>query len=152
MAVSTAEARTRIVADLGAAIDQLALATACLGEAYEHLDDATADRLESELFRPAQRAYGRAKRTRGQFAGRFGLEAPDRESPSAGLASQGAKVFVTRAVTASGEADRWIAELQDSMLPIDAGDAELRAGLAEVRELITPLPAAAAAFLRTFGR
>jgi hypothetical protein len=38
------------------------------------------------------------------------------------------------------------------MLPIEAGDPELRAGLAEIRELLAGVPAAAAAFMRTFGR
>jgi hypothetical protein len=152
MAVSTAQARGRILADLAAAIAQLGFGTACLGEAYEQLDDATADRLEETLFRPTQKAYGRAKRTQLRFADRFGLEPTALAAASPGLASQGVKVFVTRAVTASGEADRRIAELQDSMLPIEAGDPELRAGLAEIRELLAGVPAAASAFLRTLGR
>ncbi len=63
MVVTTLEARAQILDDLTAAINQLALATACLGEAYEQLDEATADRLEDGLFRPVQKAYGRAKRT-----------------------------------------------------------------------------------------
>ena len=152
MAVSAAEARGRILADLAGAIAQLGFGTSCLGEAYELLDEATADRLEQELFRPLQKAYGRAKRTQSGFAERFGLEAPALTSASPGLASQGVKVFVTRAVTAAGEADHRIAELQDSMLPIDAGDAELRAGLAEVRGLLDGVPGASSAFLRTLGR
>ncbi len=152
MAVSTVEARGRILADLASVIAQLGFGTACLGEAYEQLDDATADRLEDTLFRPLQRAYGRAKRTQSGFANRFGLEATALAPASPGLASQGAKVFVTRAATAAAEADQRVAELQDSMLPIEAGDAELRAGLAEVRELLSGVPAAASAFLRTFGR
>lgn len=152
MSVSTAEARGRILSDLAAAIAQLGFGTACLGEAYEQLDDATADRLESELFRPLQKAYGRAKRTQTSFAGRFGLEATTLASASPGLASQGVKVFVTRATTAAAEADRRIADLQDSMLPIEAGDPELRAGLAEIRELLAGVPAAGSAFLRSFGR
>ena len=152
MAVSTAEARGRILADLAAAIAQLGFGTACLGEAYEQLDDATADRLEQTLFRPLQKAYGRAKRTQASFANRFGLEATALASASPGLASQGVKVFVTRAATAAAEADRRLAELQDSMLPIEAGDTELRAGLAEIRELLAGVPPAANAFLRSFGR
>jgi hypothetical protein len=152
MTVSAAEARGRILADLAAAIAQLDFGTACLGEAYEQLDDANADRLEQDLFRPLQRAYARAKRTQSGFAARFGLRAPALASASPGIASQGAQVFVTRAATAATEADRRIADLQDSMLPIEAGDPELRAGLAEVREQLTGVPAAAAAFQRTFGR
>src|SRR5262249_3836300 len=126
--------------------------TACLGEAYEQLDDATADRLEQELFRPLQKAYARAKRTQSSFAERFGLEATALAAASPGLASQGGKLFVTRATTAATEADRRIADLQDSMLPIEAGDAELRAGLADIREQLTSVPGASTAFLRTLGR
>ena len=152
MTVSTVEARGRILSDLAAAIAQLGFGTACLGEAYEQLDDATADRLEHELFRPIQKACGRAKRTQGGFANRFGLEATALAAASPGLPSQGVKVFVTRAMTAAGEADRRISELQDSMAPIEAGDPELRAGLAEIRELLDGVPAAGSTFLRTLGR
>jgi hypothetical protein len=60
--------------------------------------------------------------------------------------------FVERAATASADADRRIAELQDSMLPIESGDAELRTGLSEVRELLDEIPGAARQFLRTLGR
>ena len=38
------------------------------------------------------------------------------------------------------------------MLPIEAGDPELRAGLAEVRELLDEVPSQARVFLRTLGR
>ena len=84
MAITTAQARTQIVDDLGAAIDQIALAVACLGAAHELLDDLTADRLEADLFRPVQRALGRAKRTRAAFAGRHALTVPDGPQPSPG--------------------------------------------------------------------
>ena len=53
---TTREARVYIVAELGRSIDRIALATACLGQAYELLDEATGDRLEGALFRPVQRA------------------------------------------------------------------------------------------------
>ena len=48
--------------------------------------------------------------------------------------------FVETAADAVTEADDLLADLQDSMLPVEVGDAELRAGLAEVRELLGPLP------------
>ena len=48
---------------MAAATDQLALALASLGEAYEELDEQTADALEEQLFRPTQSAYGRLRRT-----------------------------------------------------------------------------------------
>jgi hypothetical protein len=38
------------------------------------------------------------------------------------------------------------------MLPVEAGDAELRAGLTSVREPLGGVPAAAREFLRTLGR
>jgi hypothetical protein len=68
------------------------------------------------------------------------------------VASQGVKAFVQRAAAAAVDADRRLAELQDSMLPIESGDAELRTGLSEMRELLANAPAAAGRFLRTLGR
>ena len=38
------------------------------------------------------------------------------------------------------------------MRPVEVGDPELRAGLAEVRELVGDLRARAREFMRTFGR
>ena len=99
-----------------------------------------------------QKAYGRGKRTYTGFAARFGLPAREIDSPTGGVSSQGVREFVTRAVGAAGDADRQITELQDSMLPIESGDAELRAGLSETRELLDGLPATAVLFLRTLGR
>jgi len=130
----------------------VAIAVACLGEAYEQLDVGTADRLEMELFRPAQKAYGRGRRTHATFARRFGFPAREFDLPAPGVSSQGVRSFVQRAVTAAEGASTRIAELQDSMLPIESGDAELRAGLAEVRELLDGLPSSAARFLRALGR
>lgn len=146
------EDREQILAELAVAIDHIALATACLGAAYELLDEATGDRLEADLFRPVQKAYGRAKRTHAQFAARFGLASRPFQSPSAGLPSQGVKSLVERSVVAASEAGRAVAELQASMLPIEAGDAELRTGLADVRDLVDELPTRARSFLRTLGR
>jgi hypothetical protein len=150
--ITTLEARQRIIDELAVAVEGLEFAVACLGEAYEQLDTGTADRLETELFRPAQRAFARAKRTAAQFASRHGLELRATTPATPGRASQGVKSFVDRATTASAAADRTIAELQDSMLPIEAGDAELRAGLAEVRDLLAAVGPAARQFLRTLGR
>jgi hypothetical protein len=45
-----------------------------------------------------------------------------------------------------------LGELQDSMLPIEVGDVELRAGLSEVRELIGSVRARAREMVRTLGR
>ena len=149
---TTLEAREEIVAELGRSIDRIALATACFGQAYELVDEATGDRLEATLFRPVQRALGRAKRAQAAFAGRVNLPVGAPQQPSAGVPSQGVKRFVERGGEAAADADRVLAELQDSMLPIEAGDAELRAGLAEIRELLAEVPTAVREFLRTFGR
>jgi len=152
MAVTTEEARTQILEDLAAANDQLALAMACLGEAFELLDVMSAETMEDTLYRPVQKAYGRGKRTHAQFAERVGLPGDVFDPPAAGRTSQGARAFVERATEAGAEADRRLADLQDSMLPIEAGDAELRAGLSEIRELLAEIPTASQRFLSTLGR
>jgi hypothetical protein len=152
VATSTVEARGQILDELAGATVQISFAVSCLGAAYELLDEASADRLEAELFRPAQRALARSKRAASGFAGRYGLTATVREAPSPGLPSQGVKIFVERALTAAGEAGRRIVELQDSMLPIEAGDPELRTALAETRELVDSLAPPARQFLSTLGR
>jgi hypothetical protein len=152
MAMSTLEARGQILEDLAAALDQIGLALACLSEAFEQLAVDVADRLEADLYLPVQKAFGRGKRTHTQFAERHGLPTDVFEAPSRGVSSQGVKALVERTATATADADRRIAELQDSMLPIEAGDAELRTGLSEVRELLGEVPGAARQFLRILGR
>jgi hypothetical protein len=152
MAYTTSEARQELLDTVAQAANELGLASACLAEAYEQLDEGSADRLEEECFRPVQIAYGRAKRTHTEFAGRHGLEAGAFEEQPTGLPSQGAARFIERAVDAVGAADRTLAGLQDSMLPVEAGDQELRAGLKSIREPLGSLPARARQFLRGLGR
>ena len=152
MAITTAEGRARILDELAAAIDQLGMAAASLGEAYEELDEATADRMETELFRPVQKAFGRAKRTHSQFASRVGMPSGAWQPPAAAHGTRGAQALIERAVDSADEADRLLAELQDSMLPIEAGDPELRAGLSEVRDLIGHLAEHARTLVRGIGR
>jgi hypothetical protein len=153
MAYVTQEARQELLATIGEAVDELNGAIAALGAAYEQLDEAAADRLEEQLFRPVQAAYGRAQRTATGFAERHGLTAAATAAPvSAGLASQGVRVFAETALEHVEEADRILIELQDSMRPVEVGDAELRAGLAAVRELLEKLPERTQGFLRTLGR
>lgn len=152
MAITTEEARQEINEELAAAIAQLEAAVGGLGEAFELLAVGAAERLEDEVYRPAQRAFGRAKRTQVQFAQRFGMAAAQAESPSLGPASQGARAIIQGAVAAAIEADRILSELQDSMKPVEFGDAELRTGIAEAREHLAALPRAAATFLRGLGR
>jgi hypothetical protein len=148
----SAEARQELLDTIADSVDELAVALAALGAAYEQLDERNADRLEDELFGPVQKAYGRAKRTHAGFAERHGLEARAFEPGSAGVPSTGVKGFVSEAVDAVAEADALLSELQDSMAPIEVGDAELRAGLAEVRELASHVRESAREFVRTLGR
>jgi hypothetical protein len=152
VAYSAGEARTQLLDDVAEAADQLALAVAALGEAYEELDEQTADRLEEELFRPVQHAYGRLRRTHGEFAERFGLSGRSFERSSGGMHSGDPRVYVERAVEAIERADQGLAELQDSMLPVEVGDRELRAGLSECREMIAELPGHARRLMRAQGR
>jgi len=152
MAYVTAEARQRLLDDFAEAIDEIGAALAALGGAYELLDEHTADRLEEQLFRPIQVAYGRAQRTHAGFAERYGLQGRKFTPATPGVASQGVKSFLETAVEAVGEADTILAEIQDSMMPVEVGDPELRAGLAEVRELVGHLRARARELVRTLGR
>ena len=73
MPYTTAEARQQLLDALAQATDEIGLALALLGEAYDRLDEHAAERLERELFRPVQIAYGRAQRTHAEFAQRHGL-------------------------------------------------------------------------------
>lgn len=152
MAFTTEEGRIELLASLAAAADQIAVAIADLGEAHELLDEQTADRLEEALFMPVQRAYGRAKRTCAEFAQRTGLPSRAFEQPVRGAPSHGAKGFVEEAREAVSSADQTLADLQDSMLPVEVGDAQLRAGLTETRELLGQFGGAARELVRTLGR
>ena len=152
MAYVSAEARQELLDAIADAIDELGVALAALGEAYEQLDERTADTLEEQLFRPVQTAYGRAQRTHAGFARRFDLRTRAFEPATRGVPSTGVKAFVADAVEAVAQADADLAELQDSMMPVEVGDAELRTGLADVRELLADVRARADGLLRTFGR
>src|SRR5215210_8050853 len=123
-------ARQDLLDAVGEAIDELDMAVTALGAAHEQLDDASAERLEDELFRPVQLAYGRARRAHAGFAARHGLPGHDAGTASSGLPSQGARGFLARGVDATQEADSILSVLQDSMMPVEVGDPELRAGLA----------------------
>jgi hypothetical protein len=152
MATSNADARAQLLDAIAEAADDLAFAIAAVGEAYDRLEESTADRLEEALFRPLQTAYGRTQRTHAEFAGRHGLPARRFEPGHAAVASHGAQRPIDDAVEAVRQADARLSELQDSMLPIEFGDPELRAGLSEVRTLLDTIPARAREFVRTLGR
>jgi hypothetical protein len=149
---TAADARQQILDTLAEAIEQIGFALASLGEAYEQLDERKADELEQELFRPVQMAYGRAKRTHSEFARRHGLPELTFEPVTPGAPSHGARGFVDGAVDAAARADGTLASLQDSMLPVEVGDPELRAGLEEVRSLLDHLRGRARELVRTLGR
>ena len=152
MTYDTADAQQGLLDQVAAAADEVGVALAALGEAYELLDEATADRLEEQLFRPVQTAYGRVKRTHAGFAGRHGLPTRTFAPAIRGLPSQGVRGFVDAAVEALARADLTLGTLQDSLLPVEVGDAELRAGLSEVRRLIGDVPGRARQFVRVLGR
>jgi hypothetical protein len=152
MAYTTAEGRQQILDELGRATDELGYALAALGEAYEQVDEQTGDRLEEQLYRPVQGAYGRARRTHAEFARRAGLAVREFEAQAPGVPSSGARGFIDAAVEAVGAADAVLAELQDSMLPVEVGDPELRAGLSDVREHTSAVSGRARELVRTLGR
>jgi hypothetical protein len=152
VAYATREARQQLLDTIATATEELGRALAALGAAYEQLDERSADRLEEQLFRPVQVAYGRARRTHAGFAERHGLPSRTFEPATAGAPSRGVKGYFDAALAAVGAADAELAELQDSMRPVEVGDAELRAGLAEVRELVADIGVRGREFLRMFGR
>jgi hypothetical protein len=152
VAYTSAEARQELLDSFALAIDQIGLGLAALGAAYEQLDEHNADRLEEELFGPVQAAYGRAKSEHAQFADRYGFPRRTFEAASQGLPSTGARGFIDSAVQAATEADSTLAALQDSGLPAEVGDVEVRSAISEVRALLGGMRQRARALERTLGR
>ncbi len=152
MSYTDAEARQQLLDTLAEAGDGLGLAIGYLGAAYEQLDEQAADRLEEELFRPVQHAYGRAKRVHSAFAERYGLPARSFAAQEPQVRAHTPMAILETAMEAMLRAESTLATLQDSMLPVDVGDPELRAGLTEVRQLLAGVRARARALLRTIGR
>lgn len=152
MTYTTAEGRRQVLDALALAADEIALALALLSEAYEHLDERSAEQLEERLFQPVQAAYGRVKRVYRGFAERYELPGRTFATPSQVAPSSSAKDLIDQTVEACARADAELAELQDSMLPIEVGDAELRSGLAEARGLIAGVRGRARELVRTLGR
>jgi hypothetical protein len=151
MGYTTEEGRTQILDDAAGAVEQLSIAVAALGEAYEHLDEQAGDRMETAIFRPLQGAYGQLKRTLGEFAQRAAL--PGREFPSASPpAPEDPRASLEHAADAIQAADEILAELQDTLLPVEVGDQQLRGGLSGTRTAIASLPDACDQFIRTLGR
>jgi hypothetical protein len=150
--MTDAGARQDMLDTIAAAVDDIAYAIASVGEAYDRLEENTADRLEEALFRPLQTAYGRAQRTHAAFAERHRLPLRQFTPGHAAVASHGAGPAIEDALQAAQRADDTLSELQDSLAPIEYGDPELRAGLSDVRTLLAQVPVNARGFLRTMGR
>jgi hypothetical protein len=149
---STADARQQLLDTIAEAAEQIAAALALLSEAYEQLDESSGDRIEAELFRPVQSAYGRAQRTHAEFAQRYKLPQRTFEPAAVVAPARGVKGFIEGAVATTAQADHTLATLQDSMLPVEVGDAELRAGLEQVRASLGGVSPRAHEFVRTLGR
>src|SRR5437763_6614967 len=152
MAYTSESARRQLLDRLAVAVDQLGVALGVLGEAYEELDERAAETLEERVFRPTQAAYGRGRRTHSEFARRHGLSAATFTPATLGAPSADARVHLQHAIEALERADHVVAEMQDSMLPVEVGDRELRDGLTEIRELIASAPASARQLVRLVGR
>src|SRR3954453_12582545 len=103
MAYTTDEARRQMLDDLAHAIDEIGVALAALGAAYELLDERSADQLEEELFRPVQVTYGRGRGTPAAFAERHGLPARTFEPAMGARASADARSLIDSAVEAIEE-------------------------------------------------
>jgi hypothetical protein len=152
MSYSNDEGHRELLEATAEAADAIGVALAALGEAYELVDDDTADRLEAELFAPVQAAYGRMKRGHAEFAARCGLPPAAFATAEPGAPSAGAHGYVEQALAAAQHADDILSELQDSLLPVEVGDPELRAALADVRTRLGEVPGRAHELLRTLGR
>jgi len=149
---ASADARREMLDEVERAADHLSVALSDLSEAFELLDDTTAERLEEELFGPVQAAYGRIRRTHTAFAKRHDLEEGTFATAARGAPGRGVKGFLDDAAKEVGEADTTLSTLQDSMLPVEIGDPELRQGLAQVRELLGSFQGRVREFGRTLGR
>jgi hypothetical protein len=148
---AAAQARQELLGEVAQAIAELARAIAAIGEAYDAVDERMADRIEDELFRPLQGAYAAATRTHTGFATRSGLPAV-RFDPAPPPAVKPVRELVEEAADDAAHAEQILADLQDSMAPVEVGDPELRAGLADVRRRLAELPARADGLLRVLGR
>jgi hypothetical protein len=62
------------------------------------------------------------------------------------------KGFIESALESAAAADLELSTLQDSMRPVEVGDPELRAGLADVREQLSGLRSQGRRFVSLFGR
>jgi hypothetical protein len=152
MPYTTADGRQQLLDTIAEAADRLGAAVSSLSEAYERLDEHNADVVEEALFKPAQNAYGRARRAHTAFAERHELPPHTFATATLGAPAHGARGFIDASVAAVADAERLLATLQDSMLPVEVGDQELRADLEQIRALIGGFGTRARELERTLGR
>ncbi len=152
MSFTSADGRAQLLDVIGAAADRLSVVLGLLSGAYDLLGEAAAERLEEEVFRPVQLAYGRIRRTYTDFAARHEMDGRAFATSPEGAPARGVQGLLEAAVGEVLAADGELATLQDSMLPVEVGDEELRAGLSDVRTRLAGVPAAAREMMRTFGR
>lgn len=152
MTYTAAEGKQQILNALAEAAEDVGLALAELSEAYEHLDEHAGERLEDGLFQPAQAAYGRLKGIHKAFAERADLPSKAFQTPGQVAPSASPRGSIERAVELAAKADMTLAELQDSMLPVEVGDAELRSGLSATRQSLARLGPSGRELIRTLGR
>src|SRR5471030_2103656 len=112
MAYTDAQARQQVLDAVASAAEGIGVAIAYLGEAYEQLDTYAAERLEDELFRPLQAAYGQAQRIHAEFAGRYGLPTHAFEAAHPQVREHDAKGIMNGAASAVERADAALAALQ----------------------------------------
>ena len=151
MSYTTDSGRRQIIDDALVAAHDLNDALAELTEAYDLLDEHAADEMEARLFKPTQAALGLLKRTLSEFATRYGLPQPvvrDGNQPN----PADPHITLERVADLVAGADDGLAQLQDTLLPVEVGDATLRDGLRRTRELIDRVPSGAEALLRHLGR
>jgi hypothetical protein len=153
MTYSSHEGRDRIFRDSADAAAGLLGAIEALGTAYEALDEHAADELERHLYAP----IGLAAKTLLAAVTAFAARSDETfERPVAkhfpGGREDGARQHVDAAIAFVGESDEILAELQDSLIPVEVGDAALREGLSATRRTLAPLPQAARELERTLGR
>ena len=151
MSYVTTEARKELLVEVAEAIEEMSRSIAAIGEAYDAVDEAMADRIEAELFKPLQGAYASATRTYATFASRHALPAR-RFAPASPPAPHGVRDLVEAAIDDAAHAEQILADLQDSMAPVEVGDPDLRAGLADVRRRLGELPGQAERLLSVLGR
>ena len=152
MAYTNAQGRQQLLDAVALAGDAIGVALANLGEAYEQLDAGSAERLEDELFRPLQAAYGQAQRVHADFARRHGLPMHAFEAAQLQVREHNAKGMMDTAAAAVAQADATLATLQDSMLPVEVGDPTVRAGLEQLRVMLADIGHRTREITRTLGR